>query len=69
MIGPYTYLIDCSRLTPDEYRKIYSALDSTYEFCFVVPGVPRCFTILRLPYEPELDSVFTAPPGCLVFHR
>lgn len=69
MDSTYTYKIDCSRLAPDEFRKIYNSLDSIYEFCFIIPGVPRCFTILKCPDEPELSSVFTAPPGCRISQK
>lgn len=65
----YTYLIDCSRSSPEEFRNVAAELRLIYEYCDIYPAQPRTLAILRSPDEPEIESsTFNPPPGCIVHH-
>lgn len=61
------YLIDCSKLSPAEYEKIYKMIDSHSFFCIPIHDVdkPRSFyAFWENPTPP--DELFSLPKDCFI---
>ncbi len=59
------YLVDCSRLSSDEFKEIYQMFD-TYSFLLsIVLKQPRTFqAVWDLPDSP--NQLMTLPPNCII---